>query len=220
MRSFDSFGAGGSWFYSFIPYLEGCNHKPSRFASWADWDKLRNGQQIYLSGQAGLSRNPVHSDAALEKLKRAYKSWNPQYYVVTQGGGTSHHSTCNIFVGECLTLCGHGRQAVSGGKYLSAKSYWMNYNHVVRSVARNKASVKRGMIMSYNFGNDIFHLEVITSGAQRGTKPIMLGLMDKDIDTFKSRGGGRASGENGVEKLGGSDARDLADENLKLYQVR
>ena len=76
------------------------------------------------------------------------------------------------------------------------------------------------MIMSYRFGNDIFHLEVITSSAMKGVKPMLLGLMDKETDSFKSRGGGRASGENGVEKLDGSDVRDLADSNLKLYQLR
>lgn len=28
MRSFDAFGNGGSWFYSFNSYLKGCNHNP------------------------------------------------------------------------------------------------------------------------------------------------------------------------------------------------
>ena len=54
---------------------------------------------------------------------------------------TAHGSTCNIFLGECLTLCGHERDAVHAGKYLSAQSYWMGHNRgFVHGVAKRTDS--------------------------------------------------------------------------------
>jgi hypothetical protein len=228
MQSYEDFGTGATtWFYSLNGDLAGANPKPQKFDSWNDWHSFRNGQRFYLDTQARFAGHRVaETPANLAKLQNVWRNWHAPYFVVQQGGGTDHHSSCNVFLGECLSLCGYARVAAPGGKYLSAKSFWMNHNHFMQQVSRDKATVKRGMVMSYFFASSgYYHLEVITSGSTRSTRPMtVLGYstgFDKDIDSFKSRGGGRGGhGENGLEKLGGSEARDLGDENLKILRLK
>jgi hypothetical protein len=90
--------------------------------------------------------------------------------VVNWATTSAHGSTCNIFLGECLTLCSYENQAQHAGKYLSAQTYWSNHNRdFVQEVNKRSGNIKRGMIMSYRYA-ETYHLEVITSGAV-GKKP-------------------------------------------------
>ena len=174
-------------------------------------------QKLYLCEQAGVRANTLaETPDTLDRLRQAWLHWPAGYYVVNWATTTAHSSTCNIFLGECLTLCGYEMQAQQGGKYLSAQSYWMGHNRgFVRGVAKHPGNIKRGMIMSVNYGGDTFHLEVITSGAV-GEKTWFGLVEDERKTTFRSRGGGRPNGDDGIEKQGG-DARTISDARLKIF---
>ena len=220
MDSFSDFGSTARpWFYSFNAHLAGGAGCPSRFVTWADWHGFRMTQKLYLCERAGVRANALAENAdTLDRLREAWLRWPAGYYVVKWATTTAHGSTCNIFLGECLTLCGYERDAVHAGKYLSAQSYWMGHNRgFVSSVNKRPANIKRGMIMSYNYGGGTFHLEVLTSGAQG--ENILGGLFESsDLTTFTSRGGGRSSGGDGVEKKGLKE-RTLSTPALKIFRL-
>ena len=108
MQSYEDFGTGArAWFYSLNPDLQGSNPKPKKFDSWKDWDSFRNGQRYYLDVQAGFKGHNVEKTPAnLVKLQQAWKHWHAPYYVVQQGGGTDHHSSCNIFLANAWLYAG------------------------------------------------------------------------------------------------------------------
>jgi hypothetical protein len=209
---------GASWFWSHNAGLSGSNPKPAKFIGWDDWHKFRMGQKLFLCQQAGINSNAVgENKATLATLQTAWKKWSADLCAVFWGGGSAHAFTCNVFVGECLYLCGHGNQAVHAGKYLSAKSYWMGHNNgLVREVKKLPANIRRGMIMSLHVSGDTYHLEVITSGSVEQEE----GWIFKDtVHTFRSRGGGRGQLHlEGAERTG-TAARDLKNDSLKIFQL-
>ncbi|WP_046245924.1 hypothetical protein [Hymenobacter terrenus] len=225
MDSFGDFSSKSTpWFYSLNPHLAGGVGRPKQFSSWEHWHRFSMNQKLYLCRQAGLKSNAIAENSdTLNELREAWAAWPAGYYVVNWATTTEHGSTCNIFLGECLTLCGYEHQAQHGGKYLSAQSYWQNHNRgFVHEVAKRPGNIKRGMIMSYNYGAGTFHLEVITSGAVG--EPHLWGLYSSpEKTTFKSRGGGRGNDtfgftQDGVERQGGL-GRSLSDSQLKIFRL-
>ena len=209
---------GASWFWSHNSNLAGANPKPTHLNNWKDWHTLRMGQKLFLCQQAGLNSNAIAESATvLAKIQTAWRNWPADLCAVYWGGGSAHAFTYNVFVGECLYLCGHGNQAAHAGKYLSAQSYWLGHNHsFAREVKKLPANIRRGMIMSLQVGSGVFHLEIITSGCVQQEE----GWIFKDtINTFKSRGGGRGRLDlEGAERIGTS-ARDLSNDSLKVFRV-
>lgn len=220
MKSFGDFSSKSNpWFYSFNSRLAGGAAKPRQFANWDQWHHFTMNQKQYLCTQAGLRSNAIaENPGTLDQLRGQWDKWPLDYYVVNWATTTEHGSTCNIFLGECLTLCGHGLDAVHAGKYLSAQSYWLNHNRgFVHEVAKRPGNIKRGMIMSYRYNASTYHLEVITSGAVG--EETWFGLSEADEKTtFKSRGGGRGEGGDGVEKQGGLP-RTLSNSKLKVFSL-
>ena len=217
MKSFGDFGGKvRPWFYSLNSKLAGSAARPKQFTSWEHWHQFKMNQKEYLCTQAGLKSNAiVENRATFDKLHEQWESWPAAYHVVNWATTTAHGSTCNIFLGECLTLCGYENEAQHAGKYLSAQSYWMNHNHFVREVSKIAGNIKRGMIMGYNYGGGTFHLEIITS-EMVGFE--LFGFELGEPNTFMSRGGGRKSGEDGQEKSGGKE-RMLSDSGLKIFRL-
>lgn len=220
MKSFNDFGhKDNPWFYSYNSKLAGSAARPKNFSSWDHWHHFKMNQKEYLCRQAGLKSNAIAENKdTLDRLREQWIRWPTDYYVVNWATTTEHGSTCNIFLGECLTLCGHGLDAEHAGKYLSAQSYWNNHNRgFVQEVTKKAGNIKRGMIMSYRYSASIYHLEVITSGAV-GEKT-WFGLSEADEKTtFRSRGGGRSGGGDGEERQG-DDPRTLGNSNLKIFRL-
>ena len=219
MKSFGDFGSKARpWFYSFNSKLAGSAARPKQFANWEHWHHFKMNQKEYLCTQAGLKSNAIVENRAMfDRLHEQWESWPAAYHVVNWATTTAHGSTCNIFLGECLTLCGYENEAQHAGKYLSAQSYWMNHNRgFVQQVDKRAGSIKRGMIMSYHY-DTAYHLEVVTSGAVG--EETWFGLSEADEKTtFRSRGGGRGEGGDGVEKQGGV-ARTLSNTRLKVFKL-
>ena len=218
MKSFGDFsGRNTPWFYSFNPYLAGGVGRPKQFTNWDHWHHFTMNQKLYLCAQAGLKSNAIAENGdTLDKLREQWAAWPKGYYVVNWATTSAHSSTCNIFLGECLTLCGYEKQAQQAGKYLSAKSYWSNHNQdLVRALTKSPENIKRGVIMSVNYGSETFHLEVITSEMFHYD---LFGFTFGDPVTFNSRGGGRGGGQDGVEKSGGKE-RSLTDSRVKFFKL-
>lgn len=92
----------------------------------------------------------------------------------------------------------------------------MNHNKdIARAVTKRPENIKRGVIMSVNYGGGTFHLEVVTSAMFHYD---LLGYTFGDPVTFNSRGGGRGGGQDGVEKSGGKE-RSLTDSRVKFFQL-
>jgi hypothetical protein len=215
IKSFNEFHDGTrNWIYSLNSDLADSISRPKQFAKWDDWHTFSQNQKRFLCELGGVDdRRIAEVPAVLAKLKAAYGMWPPAYRAIYWGGGSAHHSSCNIFVGECLALCGYGRQAAPNGKYLSAQSYWMGHNSFVREVSQKMGTVKRGMIMSVNYGGGTFHLEIITKPPVREEH-----WFGDDDFRFSSRGGGRGRGYDGQER--NSDVvRLLGNEKLKIFRL-
>ena len=220
MKSFGDFSSKGNpWFYSFNSHLAGGAGRPKQFTNWDHWHHFSMNQKLYLCAQAGLKSNAIAENGdTLDQLREQWSAWPAGYYVVNWATSSAHGSTCNIFLGECLTLCGYENQAQHAGKYLSAQSYWMNHNKdLVQGVNKQPGNIKRGMIMSYRYDAETYHLEVITSGAV-GESHLWGLYEDDEKTTFRSRGGGRGAGGDGVEKQG-ELPRTLANPKLKIFRL-
>ncbi|WP_046245122.1 hypothetical protein, partial [Hymenobacter terrenus] len=218
MESFGYYSATTKpWFYSFNSRLAGSAARPKAFRTWDDWHGFKMNQKLYLCSQAGLKSNAIGENSdTLDQLREQWAAWPRDYYVINWATTTAHGSTCNIFLGECLTLCGYENQAQHAGKYLSASSYWHNHNRgLVDEVGKRAGNVKRGMIMGVNYGGGTFHLEVITSTLIGHD---IFGFSVGTPFTWRSRGGGRSGGQDGVEKSGGPE-RTLTDSRVKLFRL-
>ena len=98
--------------------------RPKKFTNWDDWLHFKSNQKEYLCSQAGLKSNAIPENrTTFDKLHEQWLAWPAAYHVVNWSTTTAKGSTCNIFLGECLTLCGYEMQAQHAGKYLSAQSY-------------------------------------------------------------------------------------------------
>ena len=220
MKSFGDFsGKTTPWFYSFNSHLAGGAGRPKQFTSWDHWHHFTMNQKLYLCAQAGLKSNAIAENGeTLDQLREQWANWPNGYYVVNWATTAAHGSTCNIFLGECLTLCGYENQAQHAGKYLSAQSYWSNHNRdLVQEVNKRPGNIKRGMIMSYRYDAETYHLEVITSGAVG--EETWFGLSEaEEKTTFRSRGGGRGAGGDGEERQGRKE-RTLSNSLLKVFKL-
>lgn len=94
----------------------------------------------------------------------------------------------------------------------------MNQNReLVQEVNKRPGNIKRGMMMSYRYNAETYHLEVITSGAVGESR--LWGLYeDDDKTTFRSRGGGRGEGGDGIERQG-DVPRTLTNPKLKIFRL-
>lgn len=217
METYDRYDtAAQGWFYAFNPGLSGAAPRPGRFASWEHWHQFTPNQRAHLCRQAGLNSNAIgETNQVLDVLRDHWNRWNPAYCVVNWTTNGAEGATCNVFLGECLYLCGYEHQATLGGKYLSSQSYWFNHNGFVQPVAKKPENIKRGLILSYRSEAGVCHVEVITSAAQHER---YLGLFPaSDANSFASRGGGRG-GDDGSEKQG-QEARRLNSDKVKILRL-
>jgi hypothetical protein len=225
MKSFNDFGSKANpWFYSFNPGLAGGVARPKKFASWNDWHGFKSNQILYLCRQAGLNSNAIAENRTnFDKLHEQWQAWPTAYHVVNWATTTAHGSTCNIFLGECLTLCNYEQDVTHNGKYLSAQSYWNNQNKSFLQQVKNRSGeIARGMIMAYRYSASVYHLEVITSKAVG--KKTWFGFSEADEKTtFRSRGGGRTGGGDGEERQGdgaADDPRTISNPALKIFRLK
>lgn len=173
-----------TWFFAKNTTLIGVSKKPSTLATtWEQWKALKDWRQrVVLADLAGFSSDPVHNNANLTKIKKAYGLW-PDGLVAAfwadvwpDGGSPSHVNTCNIFVGE--SLWSDGKSLMVGGKYASADQIYGAQD--ARSILRSRlervsvSEVQPGDIAAWPG-----HVEIISS-------------LDVHAGTFCSIGGWRS----------------------------
>lgn len=109
------------WWFSPNGTLAGKVSKPANLKSWSDWDSFDWRQKAALADVAEVNANSLGRNATnLSKLETALKQWPDDYYAVFQSGSTSDTNTCNLFLGDALTLDGRA-QVQANGKYYSAQ---------------------------------------------------------------------------------------------------
>lgn len=112
------------WWFSPNEKLAGAVSKPAGLTSWSDWDGLRWQQRqtmadLAIMNAGSLARNTNN----LNKLKQVLTQWPDNYYSVFQSGTTEETNTCNLFLGDALTLDGR-TQLQANGKYYSAQQIY------------------------------------------------------------------------------------------------
>lgn len=170
------------------------------FKAW--WKNLGIGQKSILIGLAkikiGNNLIPKEiNDGNMEKLKKAYKEWNVNYFGLVYGSSSGTRSTsCNLFVGETMFRAGlKNDDILNTGKYLSAAEIFYGR----RAYKKIKVEeVDEGDVLVIKTQNG-FHVEIITKIVE---KPPYAKLK------FHSVGGGRDSGE-GQERNGKEIQREL-----------
>jgi len=209
MESYELFQDGTrGWFFSPNSGLAGAKGRPSKLASWQAFKSLLNvgdKKAKVIADLAGLPDNSL-SEKHWPTLKRAYDGWPADRYAIFQSSDTGSDYLCNVFVGDVLYLAGKSRMR-DGGKYYSAAQLYKG-GVVPRCEQVEQKHVARGDIASWGFG----HMEIVT-------KVIRDDGILWDTNAFCSRGAGRNSGEQGVEKCEGSD-RQLNGTNIKFFRLR
>jgi hypothetical protein len=209
MESYEQFQSGTrGWFFSPNPGLAGAKERPSKLASWQAFKNLLNvgdKRAKVIADLAGLPDSRL-SETHWPTLKRTYDSWPADLYAIFQSSDTGGDYLCNVFVGDVLYLAGRTRMR-EGGKYYSAAQLYKG-GVVPRCEQVEQKHVSRGDIASWAFG----HMEIVTKI-----------IRDKgyiwDTNAFCSRGAGRVSGEQGVEKCE-DNQRQLKASDIKFFRLR
>lgn len=209
MNSYKDFFNGKGYFLTKNSQLSGATRKPSRFPDtsknfeqkWMSSVWFVTSQRKYILLLAGISDSYSVKNIDYNKLKQAYNKWSSKYYVVFYGGGMGW--TCNLFVGETLSLA--GKNVINNGRYYSAKQIW-NGEGPFKKI--NKAQIKKGDIAA--FGG--YNVEIVTRVTERG-------IFIKDKISFCSRGAGSGGGrEFGTEKCGDLQ-RHINNDRVKFLRV-
>jgi len=209
MDSYQQFQDGTrGWFFSPNRTLAGAKARPSKLASWAAFKSLLNmgdkGAKV-IADLAGLPDNKL-SEKHGAALKAAYDSWPSNRYAIFQSSGAGGDYLCNVFVGDALNLAGKSRMRGSD-KYYGAAEFYKG-GVVPRCEQVSQEHVARGDIVTWAFG----HMEIVTKVTRE--KGFFY-----DTNAFCSRGAGRGSGEQGVEKCNDSQ-RQLKATNIKFFRLR
>ena len=145
------------WWLSPNSKLTGAATKPASLANWTEWDGLAWQQRQALGDLAQLNPSTLQRQPAnLNKLQTALRSWPANYFAIYQStrSATEDTNTCNLFVGDALTLDGRARLNAQG-KYYSAEDIYAGKGNF-RQV--RVESVSRGDIAAWGG-----HVEIITS---------------------------------------------------------
>ena len=109
------------WWFSPNGTLAGAVAKPANLSGWNDWDSFDWRQRTTLANLAGVNANSLGRTAPnLSKLEAALTQWPDNYYAVFQSGTTEETNTCNLFLGDALTL-DRRAQVQANRKYYSAQ---------------------------------------------------------------------------------------------------
>lgn len=187
------------WWFSPNNKLAGAVSKPAGLTSWNDWDNLRWQQRSVLADIEGLDVTSLARNAGnLTKLTKVLAEWPDNYYAVFQSGTTEETNTCNLFLGDALTLDSR-EQMRAGGKYYSAQQVYQG-NGGFRAV--NTFNVSVGDIACWGP-----HVEIVTK-------------VNYADDTFCSRGGYRTPiGAEICEANKNDGRRRLTTPNLRFMRV-
>jgi hypothetical protein len=124
-----------------------------------------------LKDLSGIGANNKASENDFDKLKIAFDFWPDEYSVYYLGASGA---TCSFYVGECLEATG----LFSGlSKYKSV----LELRNSNKFVSIPTDEVQRGDLVSFDFKNGNYHVEIVTS-------------VDKKEGTFCSIGAGRVLG--------------------------
>ena len=97
-----------NWFFSPNPKLAGATRKPSSFRSWKHWSNLSSSQKSTIATLAGFNytaSDVKKNDDHLERLKKAYSSWNSKLFSIFWSNVGSYKIwLCNVFVGDAIYL--------------------------------------------------------------------------------------------------------------------
>jgi hypothetical protein len=210
MGSYKDFYNEKGYFLTKNNELFGAKRKPPKFPptsngfakKWNDSTWFVSTQRKYLLIIAGLDENRNVRDSDHSILKKAYDKWISGYLIVFYGEDAKW--SCNLFVGESLFTAGY-KSIISGGKYLSAKQIWNGE----KLTSVKKEDVQRGDIAA--FGGT--HVEIVTK--------VRKGQWFED-DEFCSRGAGRGSTGNGVERCDASNwfigSREIKNKKIKYFR--
>jgi hypothetical protein len=188
------------WWFSPNDKLAGAVPKPAGLNAWSDWDGFRWQQRQVLADLAGLSPNNLpHNATNLNKLKQALTQWPDKFHAVFQSGTTEETNTCNLFLGDALTLDGR-EQLQANGKYFSAQQIFQGQGNF------------REIPVFYVSPGDIAcwgpHVEIVTK-------------VNYPDGTFCSRGGFRRPiGSEVCEDDRGDGQRKLSLSGLRFVRVK
>jgi hypothetical protein len=183
------------WFFSANSTLSGSASKPGQFTTWQDWEKMHWQSKQVVSDLAGIDAGKLVRNAGnLQKLRDAYNTWPTNKFAVFQSGSSEETNTCNIFLGDALSLDGKGQ--VKGGKYYSAGQV---YGGAGQFKIIDHSLLSRGDIVAWGG-----HVEIVTS-------------VDTANDSFCSRGGYREP--MGKEKCGGA-SRKISDTTIHFLRIK
>ena len=195
-----------SWFFSPNPKLKSATKRPSKFASWNDWDKASSNQKRTLACLAGFKQDAtdvVRKASDLSRLKTAYLKWRKDLYAVYWGNNSSKTWTCNIFVGDAIYLAQQKSVTADNGHYYDPRQIKSGKGPFKER--KTIEDVKIGDIVVMHGGS---HVEIITR-----FKDYL--IADKG---FCSCGAGRGSeSQMGTEKC---DSGTTFDEDRELEYKR
>jgi hypothetical protein len=188
------------WWFSPNDKLNGAVSRPANLNSWSDWDNLRWQHHAVLTDVAGLNANSLARNTSnLTKLEKALTEWPDNYYAVFQSGTTEDTNTCNLFLGDALTLDGRS-QLRADGKYYSAQQIYQGEGGF-REIT-------------------LFYVSVGDVACWGGHVEIVTGVNYAD-GTFCSRGGGRTTppGSELCEEVAKTGRRKLDYPGLRFMRV-
>jgi hypothetical protein len=188
------------WWFSPNDKLNGAVSRPADLNSWSDWDNLRWQHHAILTDVAGLNANSLARNTSnLTKLEKALTEWPDNYYAVFQSGTTEDTNTCNLFLGDALTLDGRA-QLRADGKYYSAQQIYQGEGGF-REIT-------------------LFYVSVGDVACWGGHVEIVTGVNYAD-GTFCSRGGGRTTppGSELCEEVAKTGRRKLDYPGLRFMRV-
>lgn len=179
------------WIFSKNKLLKGAVPKPisfpaeKKFNVW--WQELKPSakQVLYTYANFWFRSFENISKSDFKDIKSAYDKWPSGYCAIYYG---TQIWACNLFVGE--SLYAYGRNVLKNGKYYSAQEIWEGQSPFKKI---NKDKVVEGSIAGFNYGNGVYHVEIVTS-------------VNNKKGSFCSRGAGRAS-QDGVERCGESERK-------------
>ena len=183
----------------------GSDGGPLPSLTWGDWKSMTAEARTLLLTKTGLTGSALGETAAnLARLQGAYAQWPADRFAVFQGvtGDTWETNTCNLFLGDTLTL--DGSAMMTGGRYFNAHQIYTRSSPFTEI---DKAVVSKGDIAAWDFGDDedhVEHVEIVMS-------------VDRSAGTFCTRGGYRQP--VGTLECGNGTKHQLANSKLRFFRV-